>query len=147
MIRNKFIAFVFFLVSIASFGQTKSDSVSEKFYLVEQSAEYPGGMPKFYQYINKNLKYPRGARKAGVNGRVYIEFIVNKDGAIDDESVRAVPAHEVSEFIKSGSNIISDNECELEAIRLIKECPNWSPGLQMDKPVRQRMVVPIIFKL
>lgn len=147
------ITMFFLLCSTVAFAQENSDSDSVtrkdevRFSPVEKSAEYPGGMPKFYQYLNKNLKYPRGAKRAGISGRVYIEFIINRDGSIDDESVRPVSSEEVDKFGGTRSNIILDKECELEAIRLIKECPNWNPGLQKDKPVRQKMVVPVLFKI
>jgi protein TonB len=95
---------------------------------------------------HKNLKYPKNAKKKGIIGRVYVEFIVERDGTINNESVRALTTKEVSEFIPNTSNIIQDKECELEALRLVQESPNWSPGKIKSVPARQKMVLPIIFK-
>lgn len=118
----------------------------EKFYVVEETANFPGGMGGFYKYVSKNLNYPKTARRNGISGNIYVEFIINKDGSIDDESVRAVPPDELTKMhFNRGS--ISNQECELEAVRLLKECPNWNPGMQRGQPVKQKMIVPIMFRL
>lgn len=118
-----------------------------KFDIVEQPAEFPGGIPKFYQYLSSNIKYPKSARKKKLSGRVYIEFVINRDGSIDDESVQTVTAETIKLMSIRTDNILTDKECEYEAVRLIKASPNWLPGRQKGKPVRQMMVLPIIYKL
>ncbi len=128
---------------------TKEETVAtvELFMVVEESATFPGGFQKFYDYVSKNLKYPKTAKKAGITGKVFVEFVINRDGTIDSASVRAVPAEEMEKFnSRARTEIIKHDECEIEAIRIIKNSPNWNPGRQKDKPVRQRMVVPITFR-
>jgi len=81
-------------------------------------AEFPGGMSKLYKYINSHLKFPKDAKKYGREGRVYLEFIIDKNGKIKDETVNVVNG-----FLES---------CDNEAIRLIKNCPDWNPGKNID---------------
>lgn len=117
-------------------SETSDTTAIEKFYVVDKSAEFPGGMGKFYgNYISKNIKYPKDAKKQGVEGKVYVEFVIEATGKIRKESVL------VSQGIYPS--------CDDEAIRLIKECPDWKPGFssELNKNVPQKFVVPIIFKL
>ncbi|WP_258098128.1 TonB family protein [Marinoscillum pacificum] len=109
----------------------KSKMDGEVFTLVEEQPEYPGGMPAFYQYLGQNLDYPLQARQMGVEGRVYVQFIVEKDGSVSE--VKAVKG------IGAG--------CDAEAERVMQGIENFKPGTQRGKPVRVRMVLPIIFKL
>jgi hypothetical protein len=126
--------------------QTNLQTQEKVFVEIDESATFPSGMPGFYNYVSKNLKYPKTAKKKGITGRVYVEFIVERDGAINKESVRALTAKEVSEFLPNTSNIIQDEECELEAVRLVQESPIWNPGKIKSIPARQKMVLPIIFR-
>jgi len=103
---------------------------SSIFIIVEQQPEFPDGISGLYKYINKNLKYPRDARKTGVDGKVLIEFIVERDGSI--------AAVKVQKSLTPS--------CDEEAIRLIKEMPKWSPGMQNQKPVRCKFLLPITFR-
>lgn len=128
-------------------NETVAPKDSTLFLVVEQPASFPGGFQKFYDYVSKNLKYPKSARQAGLTGKVFVEFVINRDGTIDPESVRAVPAEEMAKFNSFAmSETIKSSDCEAEAIRIIKNSPNWNPGQQKGKPVRQKMVVPIMFK-
>lgn len=122
------------LSSLFAFGQEghPQDSAKSKDESLKRSADYPGGIGKFYMYIGKNLKFPKDAKRSGITGRVVVEFVINKDGAIEDETITVV----------EGLN----ESCNHEAIRLIKACPNWIPGEVDGKPVRQRMKLPIMFK-
>ena len=83
------------------------------------------------KYVGDKLKYPAQARRMGIEGKVFVEFVVGKDGAIQD--VRAVKG------IGAG--------CDEEAVRIIQGSPAWTPGKQRGKPVKQKMILPIIFKL
>lgn len=97
----------------------------------EQSASYKGGMGKFYKWLGKKIKYPSQAKRMGVEGKVFVEFIVERDGALSNlKVVRGIGAG-----------------CDQEAIRILKMCPNWTPGKQRGRPVRQKMVLPISFRL
>lgn len=101
------------------------------FLVVEQSAVPKGGMAAFYKYIGDNIRYPAQARRMGIEGKVFVEFVVDRDGSLTQFTV--------VKGIGAG--------CDEEAIRVIKNAPSWSPGKQRGKPVRQRMVIPIFFRL
>jgi len=110
---------------------TEEEETDEIFQIVENPANFKGGMAGFYQYVQKNMKYPSQAQRMGMEGRVFVEFVVGKDGSIGDVKVlRGIGAG-----------------CDEEAIRVLKNSPAWSPGKQRGRPVRQRMVLPITFKL
>jgi TonB family protein len=117
-------------------GQTKrinslTASEDQVFTIVEETAEPINGIEEFYKYVGANLKYPEEARQKGIEGRVFIEFIVNEDGSISN-------AHTIR-GLSSG--------CDEEAIRVIANAAPWKPGKQSGKAIKQRMVIPIIFKL
>lgn len=101
------------------------------FIAVEQSAEFPGGMEAMYKFLNKNQKYPAAARRMGVEGKVFVKFIVDREGAISNIE------------IMKGINADLDKE----AIRLIKMMPPWKPGKQNGRAVKSQFVLPINFKL
>ena len=109
----------------------KSKMDGEVFTVVEEQPEFPGGMSAFYSYLAQNIEYPEQARQMGVQGRVYVQFIVEKDGSIS--GVTAVKG------IGAG--------CDEEAERVMSGASNFKPGTQRGMPVRVRMVLPIIFKL
>jgi periplasmic protein TonB len=109
----------------------EKEDVDQIFSVVEEGAEPKGGMPAFYKYVGEKIKYPAQARRMGVEGRVFVEFVVNRDGSIVD--VRSIKG------IGAG--------CDEEAVRIVQSAPAWKPGKQRGKAVRQKMVIPIIFKL
>jgi periplasmic protein TonB len=156
MIRPLLLTVLLALFVSAVNGQHKSAVVSdslkakvsnEKFEKVDKSAEFPGGLRKFYEYMNQHLNYPKAEGKENVYGKLYVEFVVGASGAIDDESVRVIPANEVLKSTEPlGSDIITDKAYESEAIRVLRECPDWKPALLKDNPVRQKLVIPIIFR-
>jgi len=136
------ISFVFFMI-IACQDQVKnqaSESPSAKAELstsdevltvTDQPASPLEGIDEFYSDLASNLRYPETARKMGIEGKVYVEFTVNKDGSLSDIYV-----------VKGISN-----ECNSEAVRAISLSEKWNPGKHEGKIVRQKMVLPIIFKL
>lgn len=107
------------------------EEVDEIFTIVEEPASPKGGMPAFYKYIGDKMKYPAQARRMGIEGKVFVEFVIGKDGSISD--VKAVKG------IGAG--------CDEEAVRVVQAAPSWSPGKQRGKAVKQRMVLPITFRL
>ncbi len=109
----------------------EEETADEVFLVVEDPALPPGGYPAFYEYISKNLKYPAQARRMGIEGKVFVQFVVDKDGSLTE--VQAVKG------IGAG--------CDEEAVRVIKGAPKWSPPKQRGKPVKQRIIVPIVFQL
>jgi TonB family protein len=109
----------------------RSKSDHEVFTVVEQIPEYPGGMDVFYQYIASEIKYPENARKEGIEGRVYVQFIVEKDGSLSGiKTIRGI-----------------GGGCDEEAERVLSGAQKFTPGSQRGKKVRVRMVLPVIFSL
>ena len=102
------------------------------FEVVEQMPEFPnGGVTGLTEYIKQNLRYPEEAKKAGTQGRVVVQFLINKNGAISDVSVlRSV-----------------DRLLDAEAVRLVRSMPKWKPGMQKGKAVTVKYTVPLSFKL
>ena len=102
------------------------------FEVVEQMPEFPnGGMAGLMQYLSKNIKYSTIAQENGTQGRVTVQFVVNKDGSIVDAKVlRGV-----------------DPYLDKEAVRVIMGMPKWKPGMQRGKPVRVKYTVPVMFRL
>ncbi|MCX2742887.1 energy transducer TonB [Mangrovivirga sp. M17] len=107
------------------------EEVEQVFTIVEESASFPGGMDAWYDFLKKNLNYPSQARRMGIEGRVYVQFIVSKTGQLSD--IKVVKG------IGGG--------CDEEAVRVLKESPRWKPGKQRGRPVIQKMTFPIMFKL
>lgn len=97
----------------------------------ETAPTYPKGIPAFYDYLVRSLKYPSEAKKNNVEGRVFVEFTIQKDGSI--ANVKAIRG------IGSG--------CDEEAVRIVRGSPKWIPGKQRGQPVNQKMVLPINFSL
>lgn len=101
------------------------------FEVVEQNPAFPGGDKALMDYLYKNLKYPAVAQDNGIQGRVLIQFVVNKDGSIVDPKVlRSV-----------------DPSLDKEAMRVVTSMPKWTPGRQRGKPVRVRFTLPVTFRL
>lgn len=99
--------------------------------VVEQMPEFPGGEDALIKYLSKNLNYPDSALRAGVQGKVYISFTVKKDGSITNASVlRGIGAG-----------------CDEEALRVIRNMPEWIPGRQRGREVDVLFTIPIVFKL
>lgn len=123
------------LITVTTFGvaaaqdTTKRDTTKQVFTLIEQQPLFPGGYQAFGAYIGKNLKYPEVARLLGLEGRVLVTFVVEKDGAVS--TVMPVKC------LGAG--------CESEAVRVISMSPMWEPGIQKGKPVRVQYTVPITF--
>ncbi len=113
--------------------EPEKENVDEIFLVVEESATFKGGMNAFYEYVGKKMqgKYPAQARRMGIEGKVFVQFVVNRDGTIQDVSIM--------KGIGAG--------CDELAAKVIQESPAWKPGKQRGKAVRQRMVIPIFFKL
>ncbi len=101
------------------------------FTFVEQSAEFVGGLEGFYKWLQKNLRYPASARRMGLEGKVFVKFVIEPTGAISNVEV-------VKGF---------NGECDKEAQRVISIMPKWKPGRQSGRAVRQSYQLPIAFKL
>lgn len=108
-----------------------STAKEEVFMVAEQMPEYPGGMKELFKFLQDNLKYPESAKKNNVQGRVIVQFVVEKDGTPTEFKVlRSV-----------------DPDLDAEALRVMKAMPKWKPGMQKGQVVRVKFTVPVSFKL
>ena len=103
----------------------------ETFTVVEQMPEYPGGMKALMGYLAENIQYPAECQRAGIQGRVIVQFVVKADGSLDNFE------------IKRSVNPLLD----AEALRVIKTTPKWKPGTQHGKPVDVKFTIPVTFSL
>lgn len=117
-------------VSVESITK-KTTEEGEIFQVVEEQPMFPGGMEEMMKFLQQNIKYPKEAQEQGKQGRVIVQFVVNKDGSISNDSiVRSV-----------------DPLLDAEALRVVRSMPNWTPGKQKGKPVRVRFTLPVTFHL
>ena len=120
-------------IAIAPVVVEEEEEVKEEeiFTVVENEPEFPGGMEALYKYLAQNIKYPQLARENGITGKVYVTFVVEKDGSI------------------ANPKILRDigGGCGAEAIRVVKSMPKWTPGKQRGKAVRVQFNLPVNFNL
>lgn len=107
------------------------DEANKIYDAVEKMPEFPGGKEALKSYVASSIKYPAEAEKAGIQGRVHTAFIVEKDGCVT--GARAMTS--------------VDPQLDAEAIRIIRNMPKWTPGMQDGKPVRVKYLVPVTFRL
>ncbi len=109
----------------------EEEFIDEIFTIVEQQPEFPGGTRAFLLYIQKNLSYPAQAKRMGIEGKVFVRFVVDKEGKLSEvEAVKGIGAG-----------------CEEAAILVIQDSPKWQPGKQRGRNVSVRIVVPLTFTL
>ena len=114
-------------------SQPQTDDTKNRVYqIVEKKPQYPGGEAEMMKYLMKNIKYPSDARKANIEGRCFVSFVVTDKGAITDVSIA-----------KSTGNEALDQE----AMRVVANMPAWIPGKQGGKAVNTKLTLPINFKL
>ncbi len=101
------------------------------FLVMEESPTFPGGKEAYNQFLSKNLEYPKEALANGVEGNVYISFIVNKDGSLSDFEVLRSPGSGLAEA----------------ALLTYMEGPNWNPGKQKNQIVKSRVTARVAFSL
>ena len=118
---------------------TNDDKINEKsftnqddaYVIVEEMPEFPGGEIAVLKFIADNVVYPEEAKAKDIEGTVYVKFVINSEGKVQDvETLRGV-----------------DPLLDQEAIKVIESMPEWIPGRQSGKPVNVRMQVPIKFQL
>lgn len=113
--------------------ETPAESPAEEKALdvVEQMPEYPGGIQELMTFLQENIKYPKSAQERKVEGRVIVQFVVEKDGTPTEFNVvRSI-----------------DPDLDEEALRVMKAMPKWKPGMQKGQPVRVKYTIPVSFKL
>ena len=114
-------------------NQLKEEDIQDDvvYTIVEDQPEFPGGMAKMMKYLARKTQYPQLALEMNIQGKVYVSFIVEKDGAISNV------------YIIRGSHKSLDKE----AIRVVKNMPKWKPGFQKGKKVKVKYTIPINFRL
>jgi periplasmic protein TonB len=111
--------------------EEEPEAEQEIFLVVESPPAYPGGDKSMYEYLANNLKYPLQAKEANISGKVFLTFVVERDGSITDvKLLRGI-----------------GGGCDEEAIRVVSNMPQWTPGKQRGKPVRVQFNLPINFIL
>lgn len=110
---------------------TKDDNTVYSFVSMETPPSYPGGVEKFYKFLNDNIKYPAAAKDNNIQGNVFVSFTVEKDGSFTDIRVDRKLGYGTDE----------------EAIRVLKLSKRWNPGMQNGKPVRVKYNIPVKFNL
>ena len=122
------------IVDVAPVVETKKETEAEEaqvFFIVEEMPEFPGGELALRKFIANAIKYPVIAQENGIQGKVYVTFVVDRDGGISDAKIaRGV-----------------DPSLDKEALRVVSTLPKWKPGKQRGKPVRVSYTVPISFVL
>lgn len=116
---------------IQTVKEEKEEEEAQVFFIVEEMPEFPGGEAALRRFIANSIKYPQIAQENGIQGRVYVQFVVDRDGSITNASVaRGV-----------------DPSLDKEALRVVNSLPKWKPGMQRGKPVKVSYTVPINFVL
>lgn len=103
----------------------------EIFVFVEENPSFPGGEEALYAFLRDNIKYPQLARENNITGKVFVQFVVEKDGSVSNVKVMR--------DIGGG--------CGQEAMRVVKAMPKWKPGKQRGKAVRAQYNLPVVFNL
>ncbi|MDH5367270.1 MAG: TonB family protein [Cyclobacteriaceae bacterium] len=118
-------------VNYDEIDKVNEEEADDIFLIVESSPQPVGGLSAFYEFVANEINYPKAALRAQMGGKVFVMFVVNKDGSLSD--------FEIVKGVGLG--------CDEEAIRVLKKAPNWISGKQRGKNVRVRMVLPINFVL
>ena len=118
-----------FLESLSTLGdKPENDSI---YQIVDEMPQYPGGEAAMMKFVANNVKYPQEAKDKEIDGRVFVSFVVEKDGSVSNVKVLR--------GIGGG--------CDEEAVRVVSSMPKWKPGIKDGKPVRVSYMMPINFKL
>jgi len=120
-----------FILSVKAQTNQKGDTTNRIFSAVERIPEFPGGMNEFYNFLSTNIRYPAISREKGIQGRVIITMVVEKDGTLSNIRVVRGVATDI------------DNE----ALRVMGLSPKWKPGIQNGRRVRVQYSVPIAYTL
>lgn len=124
-------------ITVSGFAQnndvvsSENQEEAEIFTIVEEMPTFPGGEGKLAEFLARNIKYPQAARESGIQGRVFLSFVIEPDGSVTNISVMR--------SLGGG--------CDEEAVRVAKLMPKWNPGKQRGKPVRVSYMMPVNFKL
>jgi protein TonB len=123
--------YLLIIIFLSSATNAQIDTTETIQAITEISPEFPGGMEKCLEYIQTNIKYPKEAMELGIEGKVFVKFVVTKDGSI------------TSVVVVKGIDPLLDKEAK----RLIQNMPKWSPGTNNGVPVSCYFYLPLHFKL
>ncbi len=113
------------------FAQDVNEDEDVVYVEVQKSPEFEGGVQRLYEFLGNQMSYPKKAKKKGVQGRVILQFVVERDGSVSDvEVVKGV-----------------DKDLDKEAVRVVKLMPRWVPGEMDGEPVRVKYTLPILFRI
>lgn len=126
--RNLLFLVAFLFTGAISYAQPNEEMIYD---YPEQMPEFPGGGDALDQFLKENLKYPEEAKNKQIQGKVYVGFVVEKDGSVTNIQIR-----------KSAHPLL-----DAEAMRVVKLMPKWKPGSMRGKTVRTRYTLPVIFSL
>lgn len=116
---------------VDTFAEPEEEVTEQIFDIVEDKPQFPGGNEAMYKYLGRSIDYPSTARRMGIDGRVFVQFVIEKDGTVSNvQTIKGIGAG-----------------CDEEASRVIKKMPKWTPGKQRGVPVKVRMIIPVFFKL
>lgn len=119
------------LASNAAFPQQDQAAPKDTMPYIEELPVFPGGQEAMYDFLHRGVNYPDEALEAGISGKVWVQFVVRKDGVVD--SVRTV----------RGVHPLLDAEAE----RVVRSMPVWKPGTMMGRPIAVRFNVPLVFSI
>ena len=126
------------------------------FDIVEEPAQYPGGPAALMQYLAQNVRYPKLSQEHGVQGRVLVQFVIEKDGSLSNFKIaKGVKPAEDGVTVTSQGTATEENKTpkeaydalNIEALRVLREMPNWIPAKQRGEVVRLKYTLPITFRL
>jgi periplasmic protein TonB len=140
---------VLLLFSNSVFAQVKMQT--NKKDTVEFQPEFPTGQTEMFRFIGKNMRYPETPRNNGIQGTLYVGFVVDSTGKLENINIKAQRLYKLkrnkilSKFQEE--KVEKDDELANECLRVVKLMPNWKPGTQNGKPVRVAYTLPLKFKL
>ena len=126
------------------------------FEVVEEPAQYPGGQAALMQYLAQNIRYPKISAENGVQGRILVQFVIEKDGSLSNIKIfkGALSAEDAITVSAQGTAAEGNktpkeayDALNIEAVRVIREMPNWIPAKQQGEAVRMKYTLPINFRL
>jgi TonB family protein len=123
---------VFFFTAVSAQEKKESKPNADGVYFeVEVMPEFPGGITALQEFLMKNVQYPEQAKKEGITGKVFVQFIIDETGKVTDPNV-----------LKSANPLL-----DAEAIRVVSAMPDWTPGKQKGEAVKVAFTIPIMFAL
>ena len=123
---------------------------------LDHAPQYPGGIPELMKFLSNNIQYPVEAEHYGVEGRVMVNFVVDKDGTVSDMKVAKTELKnrlsdkkfkKYSDIDKYAMREKGEGQLKEEALRVVRKMPNWEPALRRGEKVRVKYSLPITFKL